>query len=470
MNKDQIINQKGATVTLALVFGGIFLILLGGVLGFLFNQLRQAERILAFEQALAVAEAGLHYFKWCLNNNLGGSCQLSKQVQDLQGRVLGSFTIEPTPELSCGQAMSWKVSSRGTINRFPDLQRTLKTKYAKASVAKYSFLLNDNVWAGSDRIIRGLYHSNGGIRMDGLNLSLVTSSKDQWLCTQSFGCTTCPTSQGCTFASGQCTCPGVFGSGQNSDLWQWPVPPFDFEGITVDLADIKSAAQSSDQYFPPVTNINPRGKGWHIVFQPDGTAQVRIITQLRRHRAYSIQEGWHWDEFSIQQEYLYTTLSLLPTCQVIFVEDNLWLEGQVRGKISVASANLINPNKDTDIILVNNITYTDNNSDGLGVIGERNVLISPDSPNNMELRGVYIAQKGRFGRNHYPNNFRDTLVITGSIVSNQRVGSKWGSGGQFLSGYANRENYFDQNLVYSPPPFVPSISQEYELVNWEEVR
>ena len=87
----------------------------------------------------------------------------------------------------------------------------------------------------------------------------------------------------------------------------------------------------------------------------------------------------------------------------------------------------------------------------------------------MELRGIFIAQKGRFGRNLYPNNIKDKLEIYGSIVSNDRVGTQWVSSGQIESGYKKRENYVDTNLLYQPPPFTPFVTSQFEVANWKEV-
>jgi len=155
---------------------------------------------------------------------------------------------------------------------------------------------------------------------------------------------------------------------------------------------------------------------------------------------------------------------------MVFFEDNLWVEGEVEGKVTVASANLVEANIDTDIILPGDIEYSSGGSpDGLALIGENNVLISPSSPDNMELKGIFIAQKGHFGRNHYSGNIKEQLEITGSIVSNGRVGTQWVSGSVTVSGYRKRENYIDRNLIYSPPPFVPYTTFEFEIIRWQEV-
>jgi hypothetical protein len=469
--------NKGIITTYVLVFGAIFLLLLSGLLGFILLQLRQAEQRLNWNQSLHVAEAGLDYYRWCLNNEIEQNCKGQKDYFDPSGNLVGQFSIEDLSALACGQITSRKITSAGWTNKYPQIKRKVTILYARESVAKYSYILNDNVWIGGDHEIRGPYHSNGGIRFDGENQSLISSAKENWICTGSFGCSSCPTSAGCYLQGSNCICPGVFTTTANSnpDLFSYPVPPFDFTGITIDLAQMKSSAQSSGVYLPPSVNINPQGKGYYLKFFKDpatneGKFEVWIITQLSSTYAYSLEEDWHYDYFTITSKYLYNTYSIPSACSAIFIEDNLWPEGEVKGKITLASANLINPNIDTDVVLPGNIDYTTlNGSDGLALIAEKNVLISPQSPNQMELRGIFVAQKGRFSRNHYPGNIRDKLEIYGSIISNGRVGTQWISGSLVVSGYLKRESYFDSNLVYNPPPFTPYTVSDFKIVNWEEI-
>lgn len=464
--------MKGSIITIVLIFGLIFLILLGGLFSFILIQARQSKQNVGWNQALHIAESGVDYYRWCLDNEAEDNCQLEKEYFDSEGNLIGHFSLEIISNLSCGEIIERQISSTGWTEKFPQTIRKIKVLYARTSVAKYAYLLNDNVWAGSDREIKGDYHSNGGIRMDGENQSLVSSALEEWVCTSSFGCDSCPVSQGCRIESGDCICPGVFTTTGNADvgLFDYPTPSFDFEGITIDLAQIKAKAQASSIYLPPAVTINSGADGYHLIFKNDGTVEVWIITRLWPDRAYSLEEGWHYDYFRIRDEYFYNTYSVSPSCSVIFVEDNLWPEGEVKSKITVASANLIDPNKDTDVILKGNIDYVNKDgSEGLAVIGEGDVLIGPDSPDQMELRGIFVAQKGHFGRNHYQGNIRNKLEIVGSIVSNGRVGTKWSSGSYVVSGYLKRENYIDSNLIYSPPPFVPYVEYDFKIVKWEEI-
>lgn len=464
--------SKGIITTYALIFGSIFLISLSGILGFILHQLKQINQKIAWAESLNIAEAGVNYYRWCLNNEIEGNCQTEKNYYDSTGNLIGHFSLDIAATNICGQTIQKKIASTGWTNNFPNLKRKVRILYARESIAKYSYVLNDNVWIGSDHEIRGPYHSNGGIRMDGENQSLVTSAKDEWVCTSSFDCSPCPTAAGCRIEGTNCLCPGVFTTTKNSnpDLFNFPVPPFDFTGITIDLAQIKTSAQNSGVYLPPSNSINPQGKGYHIKFKNNGTFEAWIITRLSPTYAYSIEEDWHYDYFTISNEYFYASYNIPSACSAIFIEDNVWPEGVVKGKVVFASANLINPNLDTDVVLLGNIDYAaKDGSDGLVLIAERNILIGPQSPDKMELRGIFVAQKGRFSRNLYLNNIREKLEIYGSIISNGRVGTQWVSGSQIVSGYLKRESYFDTNLIYNSPPFVPYISPDFKIINWEEI-
>ncbi len=474
--------KRGIIITYVLVFGTIFLILLGGLLGFILLQLKQASQKVAWNEALNIAEAGIDYYRWCINNEVESTClNTSEHTYDFFGVPVGKFSLQVTSTVSCGQDIKKEIVSTGWTNDFPQLKRKISVLYARTSVAKYSYILNSNVWIGDDHQIRGPYHSNGGVRIDGANQSTITSSQTEWACTSSFGCSSCPTSHGCHVVSSTCYCPGVFTTtaNSNSGLFSFPVPSFDFNGITVDLARMKNIAITSGIYLFPSTTIDPSAKGYHIKFKNEGKFEVWIISGLSKttyggcsnNCAYSLEEDWHNDYFIINSEYLYNTYTIPSVCSAIFIEDNIWPEGVIKGKVSVASANLITPGVDTDIVLLGNIDYTTiDGSDGLVLIGENRILIGPQSPNDMTLRGIFIAQKGRFGRNCYPGNSRNNLQIYGSVISNGRVGTQWSGGSCDGSGYAHRESYFDSKLIYDPPSFVPYIEPDFRIINWTEIK
>jgi len=488
-------NQKGSIIALVLVFGGGALLVLGGLLGFILVQSRQSQQKVAWENSLNLAEAGINYYRWHLIHNGNdvqdgqASCCASPPCDtcgpydhdyyDAAGKLIGHFFLEITPRKICGEVLGVYVSSTGYTDQFPIYKRKVKAKYASAPVAEYSYLLNDNVWAGDDRQIYGKYFSNGGIRMDGTHNSIVSSASPTWTCTSSFGCSSSACPEGCYQSGSSCTCDGVIGDSPNKDLWQFPVPPFDFDGLTHDLSQMKTLAQGQGKYFPPSTDLDSSGQGDHLTLKNNSKFDISIITSLGRILGYNIEEGWHWDYHVIQSESPYQTdVSLPADCGLIFTEDNLWVEGTIKGRVTVASANLIDEFEDTGVVLNDNLIYTNlGGDDSFSLITEKDILISLYSPDDMVVQGVLVSQKGKsFSRNHYACSWypedckKNNLTIYGSVVSNRRVGTKWTSGSTWVSGYNQRFDYFDQKLAVNPPPLLPYVSEDLEMISWEEVQ
>lgn len=467
--------QKGIITTYALVFGAIFTVLLASMVGVVMMQLKQANQRVAWNQALHVAEAGLHYYRWCLNNAVEGDCQLEKEYFDIENNPLGEFSIEDYTNYACGETVSRKIYSTGWTDKFINTKRKVGMFYSRSSIAGFSYLTNSNVWVESGTQIKGVYRSNAGVRMDGDNKSSVLSATSSWLCSASYGCDYLNCPKDCVREGSSCRCPGIFTTAKEStpSLFSFPVDYFDFDAITIDLRAIKdiTASYPLQYYWPPVTEVDPIGLGYHLKFLPTGGFETWIITDTDSTYSYSAEEGWHYDNFLITGEYRYGgTIFTDPNCGLIFVEDNLWVDGEISGKITIASADLSASTKDTSIILPGDIYYDNQSgSDGLALIAEKNILISPNAPSQMEMFGIFVAQKGRFGINHYPSNLKNKLKITGSIVSNNRIRVNWASGGSIISGFRVYEHKIDDNVIYSPPVFVPYAGSDFRIVGWDEI-
>lgn len=499
--------KKGAILSYLLIFIFVFTILLVGILNFILNQLKLSEERIYWHQAFNIAEAGLEYYRWCLNNDTEQTCQLQKEYEDLNGNTIGAFQLQLDINSGCGLIISQNIISTGFTQKFPNVKRKISAFYANESVAKYSYILNSNVWIGADHTIHGPYFSNGGIRFDGQNLSIVSSAQENWECTNSFGCGPegvgyglglCPPE--CQIINKRCICPGVFSTNQNSirDLFSFPNPSFDFGSITVNLAQIKDLTKNQGRglYFGP-----SNAYGYRIAINQDNLKAWKVTDvnwlsgictivndvvicdgeQCRPECVQCVSNKCIVKEPTPKTEQLIFDGQIPQNCGAIFFEDNLWLGREtepliIKGKITIASADLITPGKKISVWLQGNIEYTKyDGTDGLSVISQGNNLISLYSPNNMTLRGIFIAQNGFFGRNHYPCSsyspfcLRDSLSIFGSVVSAGRVGAQWLTlGGHIVSGYKSRGTYVDRNLIYNPPVFTPFLSSQFRILNWEE--
>lgn len=466
--------EKGSLVILTLVFGGLFVMLSTSLAGYVLIQKKVQFSKENREKALQVAEAGLEYYKWRLahfpddlTDGTGSAGPYVHEYSDPEGGTVGEYALTVSGNSYCGELSSVQISSKGYTQSNPELSRTVYAKYARPSVAEFAYVINSNVWAGADRQIYGRYHSNGGIRMDGTNYSTVTSGVATWLCTTGFGCT----------GSGQIK-PGVFGAGTGNSLWKFPVTTVDFAGITLDLATMKTAVQTGGGIL-----LAPKSQGYHLIFRPDGKVDVYEVRSTSYVWAYSEELGWHRNYEVINSERFLNTTVIPTTCPIVFAEDDIWIEGQIKGKVTVVSADVSSGSNDTRVILSNNLTYaTGPGTDGVTVIAEDDVLVPLISPNNMVLNGVFIAQKGHFGRNYYtttgsydvPNNLdayvkQDTLTMNGTIVSNGRVGTQWSCGGSYCSGYAERINSYDRKLATDPPPLTPHTGSDFIFVEWRDM-
>ena len=462
----QKIQQKGYLLVLILVFGAIFISMTTAFMGYVVTQHRSQTVNYNKERALNIAEAGLNYYKWYLshnpddtNNGTGLPGPYTVIYSDPEDGPIGTFSLDIASSTACGDVYAVDITSTGNTYAEPDVGRKVYGRYARPTVAEYAYIINSNVWAGSDRTIVGPYHSNGGIRMDGANNSTVTSGQSSWSCNSSFGCSPTQTKD------------GVFGDGPNDDLWSFPSAPINFTGLTVDLATMQNKAENGGGFY-----LGPSGKsGYHIIFKSDGTFDVRLVK-----RKENEPNGYAWGRQMnlIKSTQFIGNYPIPNACAVIYVEDQVWLEGEVQGKVTIAAADVDTTGVDPSIILNDNITYA-NASSGLLAIAEFDVLIGLEVPDDMVLNGIFVAQNGHFGRNHYntsmPNAWevyikRNSLTVNGTIVSNGRVGTKWVySNGSYASGFNIRYNAYDRSLVTDPPPLTPEVSDSYEFIEWREV-
>lgn len=462
---------------MVVTFMGIFLLIMGTIMSYAFQQSKYGRALYDREQALSVAEAGLEYYRWFLahnpNNLTNGTGQPGPYtyiVNDPEGGETGRASLSVVGNSSCGVIQSIDVTSVGKSNLDPGFPRTLFARYMRPSVATYSYLLNGNVWAGEDRNITGRYHSNGGIRMDGTNNSNVSSAVSTWSCTSNFGCSPTATQN------------GVWGGGSGSALWDYPAASVDFNGIATSLANLKTYAQTGGGlYFASSTGaVNSRG--YHLVLQANGTIDIYRVTGTTGVYGSSDGATYAMEYNIIATQTLLGNYTIPSACSLIFVDDRVWIEGVVKNKVTVVAATPADSGTAPDVIIPANITYaTSDGVAGLTVMAERNILIPLNSPNIMEIHGIFSAHSGYYGRNHYstsgtyevPSAYdsyvqQTQLTTAGTIVSAGRTGTKWTSSGTFVSGYNTRVDAYDQLQATNPPPFTPSASPDYGFVLWRE--
>ena len=479
--------SRGITTLLVVAFMGIFTLMLGGLVGYALEQAKYGRALHAREEALSIAESGLEYFKWHVAHNTairedgtGLQSSYSYTVNDPEGGELGSANITTSAYKQCGRVQWIDVESEGTSNADVRFKRVLAARYMRPAVAEYAFVTDSGVHYVSN--VTGPVHGNSGVRMDGTNNSIVSSKlgANEFWCTSSYSCSPSQWKN------------GVFGNGPNSGLWRFPVSEINFTTMLNDTTPIRGYANADGLYLSPTRvylNGTAQGssfpsvggvetKGFHIVFNSNGTVTVKRVTSTSSFSdVWDPQIGQYvTDRPDIAGETTVGTYTLPSDCKLIYSEAKTWLSGTVSGKITVVAADpgSFNP----DILLGGTITVSEGNigyattdgTTGLTAIAEHAVRFANKVPNDISIRGVFIAQNGFYGRFFYayssPStsyNIRNSLILNGSIVSKLRASVWYGN-----SGFQNRYTTYDRLQAFTPAPFTPSARVDYGYVLWHE--
>lgn len=450
--------RRGSVLVMTLVFIGMFLVIFTGLVGVVSRTYQQAVVQSHDELAFQIAEAGLNFGRWRLAHDGTDLTPVTRDVQDQFAGVLGDY--DATFEAQAGSTVVL-ITSVGRTSSQPAREVTLQARYGIPSLTRYALLTNDDVWYNGE--INGAVHANGGIRMDGQSDSLMTSARATYICQTYHGCNNEEK-------------PGVWGSGEIAELWEWPVPAIDYNSVTLDLLAMKTQAQSTGTY------LGPSGVfGYHIVFNPDNTYAIyRVTSKGPDVQSWTTETGWQLTSHDIGTEAFLETRTV-PAAGVIYSEDTLWVSGEIRDRVTVAAGVFPDtPATNVDIILNGDITYNDV-KDGtrvFGAVAQRHVLIPWSGAEDLlELDGAFIAQKGRFGRRYYPNccgaeahRLKTKLERYGMIASNTAPVTAWlDDVGNVVSGYQQGESAYDSNLLFLPPPNFPTTGQ-YEIISWEEIQ
>lgn len=472
-------SERGAITLLVIGFIGVLGMMITALSGYAILQAKYGRAMSAREQALHAAEAGLEYYRWFIEHNpsirdtgAGIVSPYTYTLEDPEGGEVGSATISATPHILCGSVQWIDLVATGTASVDPKYTRTLSVRYMKRSVAEYSYIVDTDVVAFSDRTIRGPYHSNGGVRMDATHNSDVTSAVPTWNCTTSYSCN-----------PEQPNAPGVVGNGSNPTLWHYPEDTISFAVIGVDFDTFKSKARYQGGIYYASSTGAVSERGYHLIFNSNGTVTVKRVTDTSCVDSQSSQYGWGSECSIINSETTLGTYAIPASCPLIFANDRVWVEGTVKGKVTVVAASPGETGTSPDAYLKNNILYSAyDGTDGITIMAERNVLLPLQSPSTMTINGIFVAQSGHYGRDYFTTSgshdvpsaydsyvLQDTLNTTGTVVSSGRTGTAWKSSGNYVSGYVTRNDFYDQLLSQSPPPFTPAALPTYQYALWREM-
>jgi hypothetical protein len=469
--------NKGSLLIPIIIFSSIALVIMGGIMKWAATTIEANRQLVVREEAIQLAESGIDYYRWHLAHNhtdfkdgTNASGPYIHQVHDKDGNIVGQFSLAITAPLIGSTRV--RIESTGTPASGA-VSRTIRVEMAIPSMAKYAMVTNSVVYYGSGDEVFGPVHSNVGVGfLDGsprpVAHNLVTSATPTF--GSRYGVYTDVPPADPNPPTPVPSRPDVFQSGR-----LFPVPAVDFTGITNDLSTIKAAAVANGFY-----RASSGGSGYKIVLKTSGSFdlyKVNSILPVPNSNCANTYSGGQlgWGTWSIDTASGATTLLgnySFPANGLIFLEDHIWVEGQIDGaRLTIVAAKFpVDSTTYKNIIVNNNLLYTHfDGTDVLGLIAQGNFLVGMASANNLTIDAAIIAQNGQTIRYYYssycsPWTYRGALTTDGMFASNGQGYFYYGS-----SGYTSQPASYDSNLLYGPPPSFPLTSNNYEILSWEEI-
>lgn len=443
---------RGSVLLYVMVFGALaFSIIVLGTASYSLGEYKASVYRSNQESALAIAEAGINYYRWHLAHNptdyKDGTTNPPPYVhvyKDKDGSPVGRYSLNIIPPGTASSTVT--VESTGWLDSQPSSHRTIRAKFGFNALTNYAFIGNTDIWIGNETEISGQVHSNGGIRFDGEAEAPVTSAVATYVCKPVHG-------NGCQNQ----TKPGVWGQGGPTSYWQFPVVSQDFTGVSVSLAQIKLDAGLS---------LSSSGKqGWHLLFNNNGTVTASKVSATKCYKGDDLngaQDSWFCVDIKTEDS---GTTYPIPANGLIYVDDTTWVDGMVKGIATVAAGT------GRSIIINGNILYVAlDGKSKLGLIADQDIIIPHDSLDTFTIDAAVFALNGSAKRYYYSGDMKDKLKVYGSIVSAGTWTWSWiSNGGSVVSGYREIKITYDQNLNNSPPAGFPKGSSLF-LISWEEIK
>lgn len=509
--------KKGSALAYVLVMIVIITTILTSLLGYISSQINFSKDRVERERAFQIAEAGIYFYRWYLAHEISG--KTSQQIADFwnnenpygvdsdyeaeyidpEGAAIGKYSLHVEKPDEGSTIVS--VVSTGFSYKKPSAKRKIKVRFRRPSWSENMVLANDNIRFGEGTVINGKIFSNLGIRMDGVANNIVSSAVVSYDDPDhdggfEFGVHThknIPPAIGKndTFRPLEAP-PNIVSS--RTDVFTagriFPEPQIDFTSVVSDLAFMRSNAD---------IKYDNSAEGRKITLKADGTFDTCKVSGFNSNNEISEYQGIvigatgsnAWRNGTACQTYyccLNTSCPLIqtstpskgrcttmttqniPDAGVIFVAENVWVDGIIDNKkVTIVAAELADePNYGIgmkNIYLTNNLLYT--NTDGkdiIGLIAQKNIEVTRNSQNYLTIDAALLAKDGRVGRSYYDGIVKNTITINGSIATNLRYGFAYTDN----TGYINRILNFDNNLLYYPPPFFPT-GTEYAIDQWDEL-
>jgi len=481
--------KRGDILLSVIVFASIAVTIVIGLVNWGATLLRSIQTVAQREQAFQIAEAGVDYYQWHLaqspNDYTDGTTTPAPYIHnfyDKDGALLGNFSLTITPPITGSTIV--KIVSKGTLAS-STISRTVQESLAIPSLAKFAAIANDFMYFGSGTTVYGPVQSNYGIHFDGFAQNLISSAvatyTDPDTGLKQWGVFTTAGADDPQPPTPVNSRPDIFAAGR-----QFPVPSFPFASLAGNLNNLWTLAHSGGGKEWTASGA----LGYHIVFKVVGGVTKYDIYKVNslvaspssnctNSQTQSINQGG-WGTWSISTQTIFQTDQLIPANDVIFVDDNLWVDGTINNARITLGTGIIGASSNYPAITINNnLLYTNTNGvDVIGLVSQGNINVGLVSLDDLTIDAALVSENGRVGRYYYNTNCsigshggvpyytRNSLTLLGMIASAIRYGFAYSNG----TGYNIRNINYDGNLLYSPPPSFPQATSQYQVISWQQLQ
>lgn len=450
------------------------------------------------EQAFQIAEAGIDYYRWHLaqfpTDYKDGTTTPGPYYHDFydkNGTRIGAYSLTITPPPTGSTKVT--ILATATTTAYPTLQRSIQVSLAQPSLAQYAVIADDFLRFGSGTTVYGPISSNKGIHFDGVAYNIISSAL----------ATTTDPDNNCTPQPSCAAVWGVFTQSGTDD----PAPPtalptradvfvagrkvaqpaFPFAGLAVNLSSLLTLASTGGACTAPSCWVASTKSGYYMHMNTNNTFDMYKVNSLTSAPNGCNDPGQsQWGTWSVGTLSSKIGTYTVPSNGIIFIKDNLWIDGTVNGtRVTIAAADIgqSDPTKYFNITVNNDLLYTNfDGTDVIGLISQNNINVGLVSDNDLTIHAALIAENGRVGRYSYNGctvsgtNYsnRSTLTLNGMIATAVRYGFAYtgssASCANVSNGYCTRNLNYDGNLLYSPPPSFPLASTQYQTVSWKQTK
>ncbi len=254
------------------------------------------------------------------------------------------------------------------------------------------------------------------------------------------------------------------GSTAYQNLFAPPSPltqPIDFNNFLTSFSDIASAAGDATG---GGIYLDSSYASWRLTFNSDGTVKVEGCT-----------DGLIEKRTTSPTSPICVTVApsprLVPTNGAIYSEVSVVVQGTVKGRVTVATPNMI--------IIGGNLLYAGdagftgpvNGQNVLGLEAMNEVVVPCWINGDLDWRAALLSENetwGALGNGFVPGESCTNSGISGNLMRH-RGSSTLSRGGSFSGWFDNRDYLYDDSLQYLPPPWFPTLDPDYKIVSFREL-